>query len=402
MRGLLGAVILLAAAACTELAGTDTIVVSDSASHPRWHAVEAGSYHTCALTDVLQSYCWGLELTIPCRVECAFDDIPKAVPAPSTFASIAVGERFSCGITSAREAYCWGVAAEGTLGDGTTIRSSTPVRVALDLPVQSIDVGFHHACAIAGDGAAYCWGGGAWALGAASGVFKLDRPGAVATTLKFRSISAGFSHTCAVTTSSDGLCWGSGFGALGAAALDTACGPLRSCLFTSIPVPVEPGRKWASISAGINFSCGVTLESLGFCWGAVDLGDVTTHPGVLGSGTFAGSKAPVAVAGGLRFRRIVAGWGHACGITTDRDAFCWGENTYGGLGIGRAEDRFPSPQRVVGQLKFASLSVGAHSCGLSVNHNLFCWGLSARGALGIGRTEGTMEPVPTRVLPPQG
>ncbi|MFA7478542.1 MAG: hypothetical protein WC184_11765 [Acidimicrobiia bacterium] len=31
---------------------------------------------------------------------------------------------------------------------------------------------------------------------------------------------------------------------------------------------------------------------------------------------------------------ITAGGNHTCGVTTDGDAYCWGYNTYGQVGIG--------------------------------------------------------------------
>ena len=43
---------------------------------------------------------------------------------------------------------------------------------------------------------------------------------------------------------------------------------------------------------------------------------------------------PVAVAGGLHFRSIVAASWHSCGIATSGDAYCWGLDDGGQLGAG--------------------------------------------------------------------
>jgi alpha-tubulin suppressor-like RCC1 family protein len=44
--------------------------------------------------------------------------------------------------------------------------------------------------------------------------------------------------------------------------------------------------------------------------------------------------APQAVAGGLTFTALAAGFNHTCGIGTDGFVYCWGTNAEGELGIG--------------------------------------------------------------------
>src|SRR5687767_2116204 len=45
-----------------------------------------------------------------------------------------------------------------------------------------------------------------------------------------------------------------------------------------------------------------------------------------------------AAAGPLLFRQVSAGGDHACGVTTDNLAFCWGSRSGGQLGAGRTDD----------------------------------------------------------------
>jgi alpha-tubulin suppressor-like RCC1 family protein len=116
----------------------------------------------------------------------------------------------------------------------------------------------------------------------------------------------------------------------------------------------------------------------------------------------------VAVAGGLHFIAIHAGTRQACGLTTDSTAVCWGINSAGQLGIGRADDavyrpggrgRYPTPQRVIGGQHFASLSVGDNSCGITIGHQLLCWGDNSLGKLGAGSTARSASE-PTRIADP--
>lgn len=56
------------------------------------------------------------------------NNIPVLVSGGLSFASVSVGEPI-CGVTPGGEAYCWGPNGAGSLGDGTTTDSATPVRV---------------------------------------------------------------------------------------------------------------------------------------------------------------------------------------------------------------------------------------------------------------------------------
>jgi alpha-tubulin suppressor-like RCC1 family protein len=88
------------------------------------------------------------------------------------------------------------------------------------------------------------------------------------------------------------------------------------------------------VSAGAFHTCGVTVNDLAYCWGEAALG-------ALGTGSSSVNQFhPVAVAGGLRFLSINAGTSHTCGITTDRLAYCWGNNSSGELGDGTTALRF--------------------------------------------------------------
>ena len=109
----------------------------------------------------------------------------------------------------------------------------------------------------------------------------------------------------------------------------------------------------------------------GYCWGAVMLREDPNPPlGVLGNATFEGSKVPVPVSGDHSLQMIASGSGQACGLTTEGAAFCWGNNASAALGIGSVGGRLATPQRVVGNHRFSTLTLSAHSCGLAVGSTL--------------------------------
>jgi alpha-tubulin suppressor-like RCC1 family protein len=194
--------------------------------------------------------------------------------------------------------------------------------------------------------------------------------------LVFISVTAGTIHSCGVTTAGSAYCWGNNdVGELGNGNLTTV---------QMTPVAVGGGLQFAALSAGQEFTCGVTLAGAAYCWGANNLGQ-------LGNGTVDQTVAPLphpsptAVAGGLSFASVSAGTGHVCGITTAGAAFCWGENSQGGLGDGQFGGIASSPVAVLGGPSFAAISAGELlSCGIATVGAAYCWGGNGDGELGDG------------------
>ena len=141
-------------------------------------------------------------------------------------------------------------------------------------------------------------------------------------------------------------------------------------------VDEAPSVAFASVTAGVAHTCGLTTDGAAYCWGANSNGE-------FGNGTLTSSLTPVRAAEGLTFKSISAGDVHTCGLTTAGDTYCWGNQNYGQLGNGSVTYS-ATPQKVTGGLKFASISAGAfHTCGVTTDGVAYCWGLGLYGALGI-------------------
>jgi alpha-tubulin suppressor-like RCC1 family protein len=150
----------------------------------------------------------------------------------------------------------------------------------------------------------------------------------------------------------------------------------------SLAVAAAP-LSFLQVTAGDNHACGVTTDNRAYCWGS----------GILGNGSVSEDQAtPTRVTGTLLFRQISAGGDHTCALTTDNRAFCWGANSQGQLGDGTTAQRL-TPRLVAGGLRFRQIDAGfSHSCALTPANKAYCWGSGAVGQLGNGLTQNQLKP----------
>jgi alpha-tubulin suppressor-like RCC1 family protein len=313
-----------------------------------------------------------------------------------TFRQVSGGTHHTCGVTTGNRAYCWGTNVSGELGDGTGNSSRRPVAVAGGLSFRHVSTGNYHTCGVTTEDRAYCWGGNGGRLGDGSNSNSAT-PVAVVGGLRFREVSAGPHHTCGVTTDDKAYCWGIN----NQAQLGDG-----TTIDRSAPVAVAGGLRFRHVSAGgdvsraagdigggpsDSYTCGVTTSDRAYCWGNNFYGQLGD-----GSADFF-HPTPFAVAGGLRFRNVSAGGRHACGVTTDNLAYCWGSNFRGQLGMGTGGGQSLTPVAVAGGRRFVRVSAGrGHTCAVNPFDRAFCWGANSRGQLGDGTT--TDRPAPVRVL----
>jgi alpha-tubulin suppressor-like RCC1 family protein len=151
----------------------------------------------------------------------------------------------------------------------------------------------------------------------------------------------------------------------------------------ALPTPIESNLQFQSVGIhGVGgHACAVTTDGAAYCWGE-------NESGQLGNGTQSWSAVPVAVTGGLRFRMVSAGRRFSCGVTEAGTAHCWGRGTWGQLGNG-STNQSAAPVAVASNRQFESVQAGggSNACALTDDAALYCWGLNWRGAIGTQTTE---------------
>jgi len=390
-----GLLLLVALTSCSEpitepdqVPAADQITAEDpalstAATALSFYQVSGGEHHTCGITNDNRAYCWGNGILgdgQPTR----HSTTPVAVAGGLSFMQVsAAGFEHMCGVTTDYRAYCWGVGSSGQLGDGTNTDRLTPVPVAGGLRFYHVDGGGRHTCGLSyPDKKAYCWGGNDYGeLGDGEQFNQRSAPFAVLGGHQFRQVSVGIMHSCGLTTAGPAYCWGSNyFGEIGAG--DDASNETHPT-----PTLVAGGRHYIQLDAGAIHACAVTTDHRAYCWGGGGSGQI-------GDGRTYLRFAPRAVAGGLSFDRVTAGWEHTCGEASGNRAYCWGSNSSGQLGDGTTTRRL-TPVAVAGGLFFSQVSSGRDfSCGRNDTGVGYCWGYNVYGQLGDGTTTNRLTPTP--------
>jgi alpha-tubulin suppressor-like RCC1 family protein len=160
---------------------------------------------------------------------------------------------------------------------------------------------------------------------------------------------------------------------------------------------------FAQISTGRNHACGTTAAGEAWCWGSNAQGQLGVPLAQSRHCDAARpcSVRPLAVGGGLRFRHVVAGWEFTCGVTTGDRIYCWGKNDQGQLGTGSTATFNPAPSSVAGNRRYRQVRAWAGAaCAITMSRAAFCWGDNSAGQLGNGTDRSSR--VPTRIGGPPG
>lgn len=353
-----------------------------------------GADHTCALTPVGEAYCWG-ENTFGelGSSDSTFSSVPLAVDGGLSFESLSVGGMHNCGITDVGGVHCWGYNTYGQIGDDSQTNAFAPIAVADTLGLTAVSPGGFTTCSLDAAGDLYCWGWGDSGERADGVRTQVQTTPVGPAGPAFAQVSVGAYHACGLLDDGTAYCWGrDSDGQLGIAGpTNDTCANTDPC--QTVPTPVNTGLRFFTIDPGglwraQEHTCALDESGVAYCWGNNDYGQ-------LGDASTTSASQPVPVGGGLTFQQISTLGEFTCGVVSDGFAYCWGRNDFGQLGNGSADPFSATPVQVGdGTLKFLSVSVGSHhACGVSEDGDAYCWGRNSEGALGDGTRDDSGVPV---------
>ena len=323
--------------------------------------VATSGVSTCALLRSGRVKCWGYAPGIGDDTwrGSGAQDMGANLPfvelgAGARAVQIAAGDGFMCAVLSDGRVKCWGQNPFVVPGGG---RGLAPGQMGDALP--AIDLG----------------------------------AGVVAT-----SISAGVEHACALLSDATVKCWGynsHGDLGLGDARERSQSGDLGD----NLPrVDLGAGRTVKQISAGRAGTCALLDDDRIKCWGYASDGALGNGDSLNDRGdepNEMGDALPAVLLGGDgRAKRVAVGLASACAILLDGGVKCWGQNYHGSLGLGDGSPRTTAaslgdnlPRVDLGDgTRAVGLGVSGHACALLASGQIKCWGENSYGQLGLGDT----------------
>lgn len=400
--------------------------------------ISAGAAHSCAVANS-QAFCWGANTYGRLGDGTAYNRTSPVAVVDAVMTGkvtdISAGSTHSCA-AAGNKAYCWGYGGSGALGDGTSSTLYSPVLTVgtnTGRTVTKVSAGTNFSCGT-GDTPAACWGAGLLGQIGSGGATNVSIPTNVALAgpaCAGASVLVG--SGCSLLENTDYYVWlGYSIGNWQRPAKDpvkatTLVRPgvnpnVGSRTSTSItaqwsgapevvnsypeytlqrsPAPdgtnpvtvsvtggtsftdrggVTPPASYNKVSAGYAHTCAIVAGAL-YCWGYNRYGQLG-----LNDTTDRAEPTYVSYFAGKTVTEVSSGQYHTCAVA-DGQAYCWGYNGYGQLGVGNTTTAY-SPMLVANQGTSVVTKIAAgqrHSCAVTSDRNVWCWGYNAYGLLGVG------------------
>lgn len=146
--------------------------------------------------------------------------------------------------------------------------------------------------------------------------------------------------------------------------------------------------RWQAVSTGVSHACALSSNGTAYCWGHNGL------EGRLGDGGIRDRPYAALVEGGAVYRSLHTTVDHTCAVGRDGSLACWGRNDARQLGDGTDSSRARPVPSAAGR-SFSTVGTGSrHTCALTADRSAYCWGSGGDGQLGVGPREYARVPFP--------
>jgi alpha-tubulin suppressor-like RCC1 family protein len=373
-------------------------------------AIAGGSSHTIALSSTGQVHTWGYngygqlgnnttaQSNIPINVS-SFGSL-----SGQTIVAIDAGDYHTIALSSTGQVHTWGYNISGQLGNNTTTQSNIPINVSSfgSLSGQTIIAiagGGGHTIAISSTGQVHTWGKNDYGQLGNNTLTQSNIPTNVSSfgSLSGQTIVAiagGGYHTIALSSTGQVHTWGlNSNGALGNNTITSSSIPINTSSFGSLS-----GQTIVTIASGQHHNIALSSSGQVHIWGYNVYGQ-------LGNNTTTQSNIPINVSsfGSLSVQTIVAiagGGEHTVALSNTGTLHAWGTNTYGQLGNGTTtQSLVPINNISFSGITNNSVVITAISNGIDFSSaldntgKLLVWGNNGSGQLGLGYTFNLLYPM---------
>lgn len=319
-------------------------------------------------------------------------DSPVSVDVGGPVKDICTGEHICAALTDGT-LKCWGGNEYGSVGDGGTSNVLSPKTIDVGGEVDQVGCGNYHTCVILTDGTLKCWGlnfkgavgdgRGPFTSWGAPGMNQLT-PKTIDIGGKAKMMALASQHTCVVLADDSTVkCWGTLERPVGDGS-DGSTGHKGS------PVSVDVGGTVASIKSGDSHTCALLTTGVLRCWGITDNGRTGTTNGLVPD-TPAGTES-------WDIKLLALGW-NTCAYLADGKLRCFGHNRFGTGGSGSTDqDAHNTVAKAsdvdLGGVPNALAASNYDVCAALADDTFKCWGKNTIGQLGNGKApENSAVPV---------
>jgi cysteine-rich repeat protein len=351
--------------------------------------VAAGRSHVCALGADGAMKCWGYNGFGQLGLGDVMDrgkspnhmggKLPRVDLGASAAAFVAAGHDHTCAMFEGGAVSCWGNNGFGQLGLGGVEHrgdESNEMGAALALvdlgpgkTATALAAGANHTCVVLDSGKIKCWGKNfVGELGLGDRKTRGDGPGEMGSILPevdvgmgrtASALALGAGHSCALLEGGAVKCWGfNDEGQLGLGISGYVGDDPGEMGETLAEVDLGAGRSAIAIAAGDHHTCALLGGGAAKCWGRNDRGQLglgDTLPRGDGPGEMGDALPEVELGPSGEIIAIAAGGSFTCALFFDGAIKCWGDNTFGRLGLGDTESRGDEPGEMGALLPFTPL-----------------------------------------------
>ncbi len=286
---------------------------------------------------------------------------------------VAVGAGFACALLSDGSVRCWGDNDLGQLGNGTEAAAIKPTPVASISSAAKVVAEDFRACVINRDGSAACWGDNRASQLAenVNGVNDVVKTPFVLVGSEVVDVALGLQSTCVVKgTTAASTVQCRGANDKGQLGNGTTTPSSKFETVQGLPTSVR------SVGAGFYHACAVTQQGAAFCWGEGDLGQ-NGNPALA-----ALTKAtPVGGNASSGLLQLSLGYAASMAVRDDGALLLWGGLPGNDL-VGNGED-YEARILETGAKILSVSTENTHSCLVGEDGAVWCWGYSSNGQVGV-------------------
>lgn len=298
--------------------------------------------------------------------------------------SIAGGAGHTLILDNNGHVYSCGWNSKGQLGCSDDCLKFELVDILKEFKVVQIACGWDFSAAVTECGKLFVWGNNQFTqLGLSKSITCTGIPSRLQVSQKlatgFKHISCGLRHM-SVITKENGLLV-AGTGSKGQLGLGDNYDDNNYLSISKVP-DLDDMR---SVACGENHTLALKADGTVLSWGDNKYGQLGLNP------ELPNSLVPQSILVDDSLIQVHAGWSHSAALTNNGDVYIWGRNSYGQLGMQKAEASVP--EKLTNLKDIQQLSLGSeHNLAITKEGKLYCWGWNEHGNCGTGNTKDVLKP----------